>query len=246
MQIFFRKIHRWLGLLMAVPIIAWMASGLYFSLYPIDQIRGEHLTREPPPVSVELLASLATPPAVVRALDRHFATTWSVESVVVIAREEAVFWRIRGQVGDADFTRLVDAEGRVIPRLSETEAAAVAIGWLAVEGRVGSVHWVTSTGPGSEFRGGRLPVWRVVFDEPESLHLYVDPWSAEILARRTTRWRIFDVLWMLHIMDFSERDDFSHPLLQITATLGLAVAFGGVILWLLTTSLRRKRKRAKA
>ena len=42
-----RKLHRWLGLLMALQIIAWMASGLYFSLFPIAEIRGEHLTRAP-------------------------------------------------------------------------------------------------------------------------------------------------------------------------------------------------------
>ena len=47
-------------------------------------------------------------------------------------------------------------------------------------------------------------------------------------------------------MDFSERDDFNHPLLQIAAALGLIVALGGVILWLLTTSLFRNRKRLAA
>ena len=46
MKLFFRKVHRWLGLLMAVQIIAWMASGLYFAVFPIETIRGEHLAVE--------------------------------------------------------------------------------------------------------------------------------------------------------------------------------------------------------
>ena len=43
MKKWFRKIHRWLGVLMALQILAWMASGLYFALFPIETIRGEHL-----------------------------------------------------------------------------------------------------------------------------------------------------------------------------------------------------------
>ena len=41
MRKFLRKAHRWLGLLMALQIIAWMASGLYFSIFPIEVIRDD-------------------------------------------------------------------------------------------------------------------------------------------------------------------------------------------------------------
>ena len=74
--------------------------------------------------------------------------------------------------------------------------------------------------------------------------MYLDPWTGDLLARRTDRWRIFDFLWMLHIMDFDTRDDFNHPLLQIAALLGLIVALGGFVLWALTTPVfRRLRQR---
>jgi hypothetical protein len=58
MKIFFRKLHRWLGLLTAVQIIAWMGSGLYFSLIPISEIRGEHLTVPPESLDSAQLDSL--------------------------------------------------------------------------------------------------------------------------------------------------------------------------------------------
>ena len=92
-------------------------------------------------------------------------------------------------------------------------------------------------------RGRPLPLWQVRFEQPESLSLYLDPWTGEIVARRTDRWRVFDFLWMLHIMDFEARDDFNHPLLQVAAFLGLVVALGGVVLWALTTPLFRRRLR---
>ncbi len=75
--------------------------------------------------------------------------------------------------------------------------------------------------------------------------MYLDPWTGDVLARRTTRWRVFDFLWMLHVMDFDDRDNFNHPLLQVSAALGLLVALGGVILWALTTRFFRKRRTAR-
>ena len=98
--------------------------------------------------------------------------------------------------------------------------------------------------PGSEIRGRRLPVWKVDFSEPESLSVYVDPHTGEIVARRTTRWRVFDFLWMLHIMDFDERDDFNTPLLQVAAVLGLLIALSGLVYWAMTTRLFRRKRPA--
>jgi uncharacterized iron-regulated membrane protein len=93
-----------------------------------------------------------------------------------------------------------------------------------------------------EFRGRDQAAWRAVFDRPESLRLYLDPWTGEILARRTSRWRLFDFLWMLHIMDYDTRDDFNHPLLQIAALAGLLVALSGLVYWFLVNGTRRRRR----
>jgi uncharacterized iron-regulated membrane protein len=241
--IFWRKFHRWLGLIMAIPITAWMASGLFFSIYPVEKIRGEHLTREPDKIDAAMFASLGSTAKAVGALDRHFSSAWSLESIGLTGDGQQAFWRIRGTVGGIAFTRLVDARGAVLPPLTESRAAQVAADWLLEAGTVSAVEWVSSVAPGSEYRGGPLPAWRVRFHEPETLHLYLDPWSGEIQARRTARWRIFDFFWMLHVMDFGERDNFNHPLLQFSASLGLLVALGGVVLWMQTSKLFRRRKR---
>ena len=52
-----------------------------------------------------------------------------------------------------------------------------------------------------------------------------------MLARRTTRWRVFDFLWMLHIMDYDEREDFNHPLLVSASLIALLAALSGVGLY---------------
>jgi uncharacterized iron-regulated membrane protein len=244
-KIIIRKIHRWLGLLMALQIIAWMASGLYFSWFPIETIRGEHLVAEYPRSDFETLDDLVPAWVAWNNLAQQLDGTPEIAEISIIERGQVIWYRIAGEADGKPFAMLVDGySGLVRPRLSEEEAGQLASNLLTREGVIESIDWIEEAQPGSEIRGRDLPVWRVRFSEPESLSLYLHPWTGEVLARRTTRWRIFDFLWMLHIMDFDTRDDFNTPLLRIAATLGLLIAVSGVVYWCLTTPLfRRLRKR---
>lgn len=248
MKGFLRKLHRWLGLLMALQIIAWMASGLWFSLFPITEIRGEHLTRAPEALALApgdaQQAGLAAPSAVARALEDHLGAPFTVDELRLVRDQGQFHWRVSGETRSGRFLRLVSADGaRVAPRLTEAQAIERAQVWLRQPGRIEAAEWVERTGPDSEIRGRDLPVWGIRYSEPESLHLYLDPWTGEVLARRTERWRIFDFLWMLHIMDFETRDDFNHPLLQFAALAGLVISVSGVLLWAWTSRVFRRRRR---
>jgi uncharacterized iron-regulated membrane protein len=244
MKIFRRKLHRWLGLLMALQIIAWMASGLYFSLIPITEIRGEHLTRPADGPDVQQLASLVHPGRAEKLLNEQLGDDWKLDGMELVNAGGQTLWRIEGESNGKVFKRLLAADGRdFIPRLTEEGARARALDWLLEPADPVSVEWVEQAGAGSEIRGRAMPVWRVEFSGPESLRLYIDPWTGELLARRTDRWRIFDFLWMLHIMDFDTRDNFNQPLLQVAAALGLVIALSGVVFWAMTTRLFRRRRR---
>jgi len=239
----FRRVHRWLGLLMALQIIAWMASGLWFSIFPIEQIRGEHLTRPQEPLALSRMAALTQPAAVQQALDDHFGHPWELSSVELIRLEGTVYWRVSGLHLEQPFNRLVQSDsGQVLPMLSAAEAESQARASLVTPMPPQSVEWIETVEQDSEIRGRDTPVWKVSFARPESLNLYLDPWTGEILARRTDRWRIFDFFWMLHIMDFDAREDFNHPLLQISAALGLVIALSGVGLWAMTSPILRRRR----
>jgi hypothetical protein len=113
MKTFFRKLHRWLGLLMAVQIIAWMASGLYFSIFPIDEIRGAHLTRAPEPLDAGQLTGMGSPAQVMRLLNRQFPGDWSLSSLKLTMVAGQAFWRAAGSSENQGFTRLVEADEQI-------------------------------------------------------------------------------------------------------------------------------------
>lgn len=51
-----------------------------------------------------------------------------------------------------------------------------------------------------------------------------------MLARRNRIWRLYDFFWMLHIMDYDERENFNNPLIRAFAATGLLFALSGLFL----------------
>jgi uncharacterized iron-regulated membrane protein len=237
-----RKIHRWVGLLLALQVIAWMASGLYFSIFPIEEIRGEHLTREPVTLAAIDSANTAVVAKLHRALDGHLDTPWSLAAASLTVVEDEALWKVSGTVGSETFSRLVTSDGQVVPPLTQVQAERRASWWLTTEATPADTQWIEPGGGGTEFRGREMAAWRVDFEGSEPVSLYIDPWTGDLLARRTARWRLFDFFWMLHVMDYETRDDFNHPLLQVAAALGLLIALSGVAYWFMTSPLFRRRK----
>jgi hypothetical protein len=231
---------------MALQIIAWMVSGLYFAIFPIEEIRGEHLTRKSHPPDPAAFRDLVPVSVAWESVREQLGPDAVPADVSLASRDGQVHFRVSGSLGDTRFERLVDGRsGAVRGMLGARDAMDAAVASLSVTGSVEQVRLVEDAPPGSEIRGRQLPVWRVDFSTPESLRLYIDPWTAEVVARRTARWRLFDFLWMLHIMDFSERDDFNTPLLQVAAAMGLIVALSGVIFWAMTARLPGRKRGAR-
>lgn len=224
-----RKVHRWLGLFAGIQLLAWTVSGLYFTLIPIDEIRGNHLLvneLESPLasdfdlISQSELTALHPELSEARLEDFQFLVTNNVPVYLVEER------RFDAQTGDK------------LESISEGEALQI------VSARTGlrseSVTFIEAVETGSEYRGGDLPAWKIEITE-ENAAIYVSASSGKIRAIRTTSWRLFDFLWSLHIMDYDERDDFNHPLLIFMATLGVITVFSGLFLFFATQRMRAKQ-----
>ena len=56
-----RDTHRWLGLIAGVQLLLWTVSGLYFTLIPIETIRGNHLLVDQPDPALLLNTNLISP-----------------------------------------------------------------------------------------------------------------------------------------------------------------------------------------
>jgi hypothetical protein len=205
--------HIWLGWLVAVPLLLWTASGLFMVSFPIEQVRGTHLRAEP--------ASLPTTlqPVAPRIDARR------VHSLALIARPDRPVWIIH--FADEGVRAADAATGALLAPIDAPLASRIAQAALKDPGTITAVRRFAADANPIDLRRDR-PAWQVAYSD--GVRVYVDADTGEVLAVRSRLWRLFDIMWGLHIMDLQTREDTHHPLLVGFAALALVSVLVGTIL----------------
>ena len=84
--------------------------------------------------------------------------------------------------------------------------------------------------PGSEYRGS-LPAYKVKTDTKDKINVYVGYMTGDISSIRSDSWRIWDLMWSLHIMDYKERENINNILLKVLSILALVTSISGITLF---------------
>lgn len=219
-----RKLHKWVGLAVGLQFLLWLASGAVMSLFDQRAVKGVAHRAAPAEVVDWPQSGLLAPGQVLAAAHKP------VQSIDSLWLLKTPAYRLKN--GDAAW--LVDARtGAALP-VTAQDALEVARAGYRGEGKPGQPQWLPQ--PTLEIRKHAGPAWRVDFDDADGTTLYVSGLDGRILERRNSAWRLFDIAWMLHIMDYSGREDFNNALLVMFALGGLWMALSGI--WLLCTSVR--------
>ena len=174
-KITLRKFHRYISLLIAVQLLLWTVSGIYFSFNKIENVRAEQYR----------ISSTENPIAIKPEVEKL-----DFESAMRIVEERTIL-------------------------------------------RPQTIEIIEKPERGSEYRGRKLPLYKVVSfsNEGKEINVYQDPFSGEIVAIRSSQWRIWDLMWGLHIMDWVDRDNIDNLLLKIFSFIALFTSMSGVILF---------------
>jgi uncharacterized iron-regulated membrane protein len=225
-RVLFYRFHIWLSWIVGLQIIIWIATGLFMALSPIETVRGEHLVRKP--ASVDLRTASILPAATVIARE-----TKPVERLLLKTWMGRPTYEIHYADGRAAMVDAVSAK-----RLTPLTRTAAEMAAFAVYAGPGNDTITTRVDPDNiplDFRRDE-PAWAVRFigdvvrrDGPV---FYVSAETGEVLARRTPRWRLYDFMWGLHIMDYGGRTNFNTPWLAVVSALSLvSVLAGGALLF---------------
>ena len=230
-------IHKWLALLMAIQILFWFASGLFFAAVPIETVRSEHRIAENPQVALDLNLNARQ----LRALSDQISETAAlVEMRAMMGSPVAIITALDGRQS------LYDLEtGERISPISDGRARLIAESHLTGSEPAIAATWVDEES--TEYRGS-LPAWRIEFEQANRA-VYIAANTGQVTARRSTLWRTFDFLWSLHIMDFKNHQDFNTPLLIGATLLGLVIILTGFVMFpsrLGYNAWRRRRKRQRS
>lgn len=130
--------------------------------------------------------------------------------------------------------------GKTRETLTQNEAKEIATEKLNVTAKIKTVAYLTETGNHHEYRGKPFPAYAISFDAPASNTVYVSTDFANVQTFRSNKWRIFDFLWMLHTMDYRERDDFNSWLLRAFSIFGIFTIVSGFSLFVLTSKTLKR------
>ena len=229
-QKFLRKWHRRLGVVIGVQLFFWTLGGAYFSWFHIDEVRG---TRDRKPAAQKTLTAQFNFPLdsalsrVSHPVHRIEATIWQLRPVYLLYET-------------MDNVTMMDAQtGHILSPISQAQAIAIARQDFKPHVPIKDVALVTEKG--GEYKGP-IPAYRIAFDYWKGTHVYVHANTGRVTAHRNSIWRGFDFLWMLHILDFKERENFNNWVLRIASLLGLITIFSGYGLWAFTSPWLRRRR----
>ncbi|MCA0900095.1 MULTISPECIES: PepSY domain-containing protein [Microbulbifer] len=227
---FIRKLHKWVFLLISVQALLWALSGFYMVVVDLDFIHGDHLVknqREPLPAVTPVAAE-----SVLAGFGR-------VDSVSLRAIQGRPYYLVRA---DGSSYRFDAGTGTPVAELDAQAAKALARYYYNGDALPRRTQLITENPP-QEIPARILPVWRVDFADRYGTSLYIDPVSAQLVTRRHDYWRLFDFLWMLHIMDYEAREDVHNNLLRFVALLTFAGTATGFALLYFRFRPRRPRRK---
>ncbi len=224
----FRQFHRWAGILVGVQLLFWIGSGLYFAWMPIKVVKDEDRKAEFPLNPLPL--SQVVPPS---SLD--LPAGFQAKNLRLDQSPAGLLYRLESKEGSvAVFDALTGTAARY---LSSGQVSDLAKRQSLGSDQPKSVNFL-ETAP-ADYKGP-LPVYQLVFDDFRNTHLYLDPWSGRVIVRRNMFWRVYDFLWMLHILDFEEREDFNNPWIKILSLAAFTVAASGYLIFFFGRPQRRK------
>ena len=212
MNFLVRKIHKYLSFFISLQLLLWTVSGIYFAFNKIELVRGEQYRKQVKhPIDLGDF-DFDIPNATDVSIQKRLG-----ENIAVIKVDGA--------------TKYLNRSGKSISKLTVSEAMNAVI--LNTTLSPVLVEEIINDRSGSEYRGRSLPMYKVESKTNKGLdiNVYLNVYSGEVVAIRSNKWRIWDLMWGLHIMDWKERDNISNILLKVFSILALVSSITGIMLF---------------
>ena len=207
-----RNTHKYLSFFISLQLFLWTISGIYFAFNKIELVRGEqYRLTESFPVNFN---------------EVNFSRS-DVYQIKAIKRLDEIIFVVNASKG----TEYLNALGTPVSKLSKSEVFEIVSSSSTLKPI--DLEEISESSKGSEFRGRELPLYKVTSlnDKDKKINLYLNVFSGEITAVRSLQWRIWDLMWGFHIMDWQTRDKINNIFLKIFSILALVSSISGILLF---------------
>ena len=212
MKLIVRNTHKYLSFFISIQLLLWTISGIYFAFNKIENVRGEQYRT-------------------------HTSSNYNFQKIE-FEIPDAVSVNVKKRLGKTIIAastkngmRYFDEEGGVLQKISFDEAKQLVSKHTFLKPT--TVEEIYTSKKGSEYRGRQLPIYKVVTHNAndDEINAYLNIFTGEVVAIRSAQWRIWDLMWGFHIMDWQERDNIDNLLLKIFSILALVSSISGILLF---------------
>ena len=212
MKLIVRNTHKYLSFFISIQLLLWTISGIYFAFNKIENVRGEQYRAQ-------------------TSSDYNFN---KIEFEIPNAESVNVKKRLGKTIIAASTKngmRYFNEEGGALQKISFDEAKQLVSKQTSLKPM--AVEEIYTSEKGSEYRGRELPLYKVVTRNANDneVNAYLNIFTGEVVAIRSAQWRIWDLMWGFHIMDWQERDNIDNLLLKIFSILALVSSISGILLF---------------
>jgi len=221
-------LHKWLSLLVAIQLLIWLGSGLFFNLMDHGKARGNENR-----VQTEKLASIEHD-RLLELSDVLKQHTQPVHSVKLIILLEQPYYLLNHHHGlykhFYNVHSLINAYTGETITIDDLMAKELAINSYRGSSLVSSA--VKFSPPIDDFPKEKNTVWQVNFSDALKTSVYVDASSGRLVGHSNDDKRFADFFFMLHFMDYGTVGSFNNWQIIFFALLTLVFCLTGFI-WVL-------------
>jgi hypothetical protein len=226
--------HKWLGLIVAMQLMAWTVGGAFFVIVPfLPIIKGEQYIKK---IEYSFQNTSFYP------LHKILQNVKNTKNVSIISINNKPVYKI---IDNKNQLYMVDAvTGKKVSQPKQQDIISHAKLLYQGNAEIKNVQYVRSPLKKSLFivdeLGGRVELWQVEFNDFLHNRLYFTGDTGEFYKIRNDAWVIYDFFWRLHVMDYKNGENFNNPLVIIFTLLLLFLSVTGIILLFYSSLLKRK------
>jgi len=244
-----KSLHKWLSVFVALQLLIWLGSGLFFNLMDHSKARGNEYRIKPIEAAVIEHNRLLAPSTILKQLElkhsEHKQPMQEVNSIKIIELLGKPYYLLNHHqalyqhfYNEHSLINAYTGEQKVI---DDDMAQAIASDTYSGTGAISSTIRVLP--PIDDFLKEQNTVWQVNFDDELNTSIYLDASSGRLVGHSNDDKRFADFFFMLHFMDYGSVGSFNNWQIMFFALLTLVFCLSGVI-WVVELLSKGRYQRA--
>lgn len=227
--------HYWIGAIVGLQLLIWLATGIYFNLTPHEQLKGMQYHLDQPRRTLMVNAEQLQP------LSSLLADYADIEQVSLIELAGKPLYLLDKQIQRYEYQCqqqiLMDAYSGQVILIDHTLAQTLALQTYRGPGHVVQVSLLNT--PFEEWPKQCNPLWQISLDDELNTRIYINGINGLLVGHKNDDTDLADWMFKLHFMDYLHQGSFNNPFSWLFGLLMLLSALSG--LYWVVDNLRLKR-----